>query len=314
MSALAAALGDYLALRRSLGYKLERAGVVLADFVAHLDQAGAQHVSVELAIDWAMRTSNPDSCWRAQRLGMVRGFARYLHALNPVHQIPPTGLLHRGGRPEPFLFTDVDIEALMTAAASMRSPLRALTMQTLIGLLAVSGLRVGEVIRVDRDDIDVDRGLIVVRNTKVGRSRHVPLLASTIERCGPTCTDATSCGRARRRRRCSSRRPERVCVRATCALRSPSSSPWSASRPARAGTDRASARCATASRCRPCSTGTSPRSASGHDYRCCPPSSAMSAPRPRIGICLRPRCCWPPPPAASTASGRCHHDDPGTDA
>lgn len=181
MSALAAALGDYLALRRSLGYKLERTGVVLADFVDHLDRAGAQHVTVELAIDWAMRTSNPDSCWRAQRLGMVRGFARYLSALDPGHQIPPPGLLHRGGRPEPFLFTDVDIDALMTAAASMRSPLRALTMQALIGLLSVTGLRVGEVIRVDRDDIDVDRGLVVVRNTKLGRSRHVPLHASTIE-------------------------------------------------------------------------------------------------------------------------------------
>lgn len=181
MSALAAALGDYLALRRSLGYTLERAGVVLADFVAHLDQAGAEHVTVDIAIDWAMRTSNPDSCWRAQRLGMVRCFVRYLHALDPGHQIPPAGLLHRGGRPEPFLFTDADIDALMTAAASMRSPLRALTMETLIGLLAVTGLRVGEVIRLDRDDVDFDGGLIIVRNSKLGRTRHVPLHATTIE-------------------------------------------------------------------------------------------------------------------------------------
>jgi len=185
VSALAAALEDYLALRRSLGYKLERAAEVLADFVAHLDQAGAAHITVELAIGWAMAVANSDSSWPAQRLGMVRCFARYLHTIDPGHQIPPPGLLHRGrGRPEPFLFAEADIAALMAAARSMTSPLRALTMETLIGLLAVTGLRVGEVIRLDRTDIDLDRGLLVVRNSKLGRSRHVPLHTTTIEALG----------------------------------------------------------------------------------------------------------------------------------
>jgi integrase/recombinase XerD len=180
VSALAVALEDYLALRRCLGYKLERAGVVLADFVAHLDQVGAEHITVDLALEWALRAANPDSSWRAQRLGMVRCFARYLHAIDPGHEIPPPGLIHRGQRrPEPFLFAEADIVALMAAAGSMASPLRALTMETLIGLLAVTGLRVGEVIRLDRDDVDFDRGLIVVRNSKLGRSRHVPLHATT---------------------------------------------------------------------------------------------------------------------------------------
>jgi integrase/recombinase XerD len=182
VSALAAALEDYLALRRSLGYTLERAGVVLADFVAHLDEAAAEHITVDLALDWATRTANPDSSWRAQRLGMVRGFARYLHAIDPSHQVPPPGALHRGqGRPEPFLFAEADIVALMAAAGSMASRLRALTMETLIGLLAVTGLRVGEVIRLDRDDVDLHRGLLIVRNSKLGRSRHVPLHATTVE-------------------------------------------------------------------------------------------------------------------------------------
>jgi hypothetical protein len=137
MSALAAALEDYLALRRSLGYKLERAAEELADFVAHLDRAGVEHITVDRAIDWAMRATNPESSWRAQRLGMVRCFARYLHAIDQEHQIPPPGLLYRGARrPEPFLFTEANIVALMAAAGSMLSPLRALTMETLIGLLA----------------------------------------------------------------------------------------------------------------------------------------------------------------------------------
>lgn len=181
MNALAAALEDYLALRRSLGYKLERAAVVLADFVAHLDRAGGEQVTVEAAVDWATRTANPDSSWPAQRLGMVRCFARYLHTIDPGHQVPPPGLLQRGRRPEPFLFAKSDIVALMVAAGSMASPLRALTTETLIGLLAVTGLRVGEVIRLDRTDVDLDGGLVVIRNSKLGRSRHVPLHATAIK-------------------------------------------------------------------------------------------------------------------------------------
>lgn len=180
MSALATALDDYLALRRSLGYKLERPGELLADFVANLDQLGAERITVELAVDWAMRAPNPASSWRAQRLGIVRGFARYLHAIDPTHQVPPPGLLPRGQRLAPFLYAPEDIVALMAAAQRLRSPVRALTMETIIGLLSVTGLRVGEVIRLDRDDLDVEE-MLTVQNSKLGRSRHVPLDPSTTE-------------------------------------------------------------------------------------------------------------------------------------
>jgi len=180
MNELTAALADYLALRRGLGYKLERAGRVLGDFVAYLEQTGAEHVSVEAALAWATRSANPESCWRAQRLGMVRCFARYLHALDPGHEVPPPGLLPRGsGRPAPFLFSDADLAAMMGAARSIGSPLRAATLETLIGLMGVSGLRVGEVIRLDRDDVDFDQDALAIRNSKAGRSRVVPLHAST---------------------------------------------------------------------------------------------------------------------------------------
>lgn len=180
MTELAAALTDYLALRRSLGYKLERAGQLLADFVAYLDQTGAEHVRVEAALAWATLSANPESPWRAQRLGMVRGFARYLHALDPGHEIPPPGLILPGqGRPAPFHYSDAEVAALMAAARGVRNPLRAATLETLIGLLAVSGLRVGEAIRLDRDDVDFDQGTVTVRNSKAGRSRVVPLHSST---------------------------------------------------------------------------------------------------------------------------------------
>ncbi len=125
MSELSAALDEYLALRRSLGYKLERASRLLADFVAYLDATSGRHITVETALAWAVLAPNPDSVWRAQRLGMVRGFARYLHAIDPGHQIPPTGLVPRGrGRPAPFLFSNDQITAVLAAARKLRSPLR----------------------------------------------------------------------------------------------------------------------------------------------------------------------------------------------
>lgn len=182
MSPLTDVLEEYLALRRALGYKLERASALLADFVAYLERAGAEHITVELAVDWAIRTSNPDSGWRAQRLSVVRCFARYLHAIDPHHQVPPTGLVYRGtGRPEPFLYREGDVLALMAAARRLRSPLRAATIETLIGLLAVTGIRVGEIIRLDRADVDLEHGALLVRDSKGGRSRHLPLQPSTVE-------------------------------------------------------------------------------------------------------------------------------------
>jgi integrase len=182
MSALAAAAEDYLRLRRSLGFKLERRGELLADFVAYLDQAGVDHISIEKALAWAMLPANADSSWRAQRLGVVRCFARYLQAIDSRTEIPPPGLLFVGlRRPAPFIYSDADVERLMEAARTVRSPLHSLVLETLIGLLAVTGLRVGEAIRLDRDDVDYDRGLLMIRNSKSGHCRVVPLHASTLE-------------------------------------------------------------------------------------------------------------------------------------
>lgn len=180
MNALAAALADYLALRRSLGYQLERAGQLLGDFVAYAESRSADHVTVELAVDWAIQTTNPYSNWRAQRLSVVRGFARYLQAHEPATEVPPKNLIPRGpGRPSPYLYSQTDVAALMDAARTLRNPLRAWTVETLIGLLAVTGLRVAEVIRLDRRDVDTARGVLTVRNTKFGKTRLVPLHAST---------------------------------------------------------------------------------------------------------------------------------------
>lgn len=156
MSALRRDLDNYLAIRRALGFKLERAGLLLADFVGYLEANRVDTITTDAALAWATLPPNGASGWWAQRLSVVRGFARHLHAIDPAHQVPPPGLLPgRSHRATPFLYSEADIAALMAAAAGFRSPLRVVTFQTLVGLLAVTGLRIGEALRLDRDDVDL---------------------------------------------------------------------------------------------------------------------------------------------------------------
>jgi integrase len=180
MSELRTALADYLALRRSLGYKLERPAQLLAEFVSYLEARGAGRVSVELALDWAT-LPNGQSRWPAQRLGMVRGFARYLQAIDPATEVPPHGLLPGAERrPAPYLYCEKDITALMAAARQFGSPLRAATLETLIGLLAVTGLRVAEVLRLDRADVEFGRRLLMVRSSKLGNYAEDAVMPSPV--------------------------------------------------------------------------------------------------------------------------------------
>jgi len=181
MSRLDPALADYLALRRSLGFRLERAGKLLAQFTAYLDAQGADTVTVEAALAWATLPPNGGSRWHAMRLTVVRGFAAHLHGLDPSHELIPAELLRdRGQRATPYLYSDAEVVALMGAAASLRTPFRAATYATLIGLLAVAGLRVGEAIRLDRGDLDFREGTLTIRMSKFGKSRLVPLHPTTV--------------------------------------------------------------------------------------------------------------------------------------
>lgn len=176
MSRLDPALADYLRLRRSLGYKLARAEKLLAQFIAYLHESGAERVTVPSALAWATLPAAGGPRWHAMRLTVVRGFAAYLHALDPAHELIPTDLLpDRGGRATPYLYGDAEVAALMAAAATLRTGHRAATYATLIGLLAVSGLRVGEGIRLDVADFDAAEGLLTIRTSKFGKSRLVAL-------------------------------------------------------------------------------------------------------------------------------------------
>ena len=184
MSPLRQALADYLAVRRSLGYKLARAEKLLAQFITYLEDAGASTVTAADALAWATLPAGTP-WWHAQRLSMVRAFAAHLRTTDPAAEIPPAGLIPaRRPRATPYLYSPGEVTALIAAAVGLRSPLRAATYQTLIGLLAVTGMRVGEAIRLDRADFDAGAGVLTIRSSKFGKSRLVPL--------HPTATAALS--------------------------------------------------------------------------------------------------------------------------
>ncbi len=155
MTDLLAAVDSYLVMRRGLGFKLVDAGSLLPDFVGYLHRNGAEHVSTELALAWATQPVNTNPIWWHQRLSIVRGFAEYLRYLDPDAEVPPRGLLPaRQQRVASYLYSDGDIAALMDAARSLNPPLRAATYETFIGLLSVTGLRLGEALALNRDDLE----------------------------------------------------------------------------------------------------------------------------------------------------------------
>jgi site-specific recombinase XerD len=186
---------DYLRLRRSLGFKLESAGYLLPQFVTHLEAAEATTVTSELAIAWARQPAHTRPNHWAQRLAVVRGFARYLQTIVPETEVPPPGVFPaRRHRPAPYLWAQRDICRLLELAKSLRPPLRAATHEALFGLLATTGMRVGEATGLERGDIDLQAGVITIRQAKFDRTRLVPL--------HPTVTDALGLYQTERDRLC----------------------------------------------------------------------------------------------------------------
>ena len=172
---------DYLAVRRALGYKLTGEGRLLADLVAFLDQAGAATVTTALAVAWTTKVTG-SAAYAARRMRVARSFARYLHALDPNSEIPPADLFPAGKyRPVPYIYSDDDVVALLAAAATLRPALRAATFETLFGLLAATGMRVGEAMALDADDVDWRGRALTVRNSKYGKSREVLVHSSTLD-------------------------------------------------------------------------------------------------------------------------------------
>jgi integrase len=183
VSALEQALTDYLRLRRSLGHELAEAGWLLPGFVEYLDAHGSPTVTVESALAWVQHTpTGQGTSVGARRMTAVRGFARYLAGIDAATEVPPMGLVpHRQRWRPPFIYSPGHIDTVIDQARrSILLPLRAATYTTLIGLLAASGLRIGEAITLDRGDVDWTEGVLLIRESKFGKSRLVPLHASSM--------------------------------------------------------------------------------------------------------------------------------------
>jgi integrase/recombinase XerD len=185
MSTLRRALGDYLAMRRGLGFKLRDAGRELLDFVKFMERQRGSYITHTLALAWAQQPSSVQPAEWARRLGSVRGFARYRSATDPRTEIPPQGLLpFRSKRARPYLYTDAEIRSLLRAALKMtcrheRAALRPWVFYCCFGLLSVTGLRLGEARNLKLEDVDLKASVLTIRRTKFGKTRLVPLHAST---------------------------------------------------------------------------------------------------------------------------------------
>jgi integrase len=183
-----------------MGFKLQRAEKLLVQFVDYCDVARAEFVTTEIALRWAALPERANRNWVANRLGVVRGFARYLALTDDRTEVVPTSIVPEAPRrATPFLYTEDQVIALMAAASLLPSPIRQATFETIVGLLWATGMRVGEALRLDRTDVDLVHGVLTVREAKFGKSRELPVhetttaaLASYAKRRDRLCPLATT--------------------------------------------------------------------------------------------------------------------------
>jgi integrase len=183
-------LTDYLQLRRAMGFTLAREERLLPQFIAFLQAGhrvadpadpGLGPVTVADTLAWVQLPAGASSAWLGMRMTMARGFLAYLHTLDESVEVPPKGLVPRSrDRSAPYLCSGADIGALLVQARRLRTPLRIATIQTLICLLAVTGMRVGEVIALDDTDLDTATGVLIVRHAKGHKQRLIPLHPTTL--------------------------------------------------------------------------------------------------------------------------------------
>jgi integrase len=230
MNGLAEALDEYLRLRRALGFALRHAARELPKFIGFLEREGAEFVTTELALQWAQEDPTASSVTQSDRLGMVRRFSAWRAAVDPRTEVPFAGLLpRRYQRPAPYIYSDEEVVRIVTCARSLPSArgLRGLTFSTMYGLLAATGMRVGEAVGLDRQDADLREGVLTIREGKFGKSRIIPLHATTSNaladyakrRDAVTASPATSAFFVSERgRRVSEVSPMENFVRISCAI------------------------------------------------------------------------------------------------
>jgi len=182
MSTLARLLDDYLMTRRALGFKLKTEGTGLKTFVSYMEQQRADYITANAALAWAQEPHSVQPVQWNRRLSFVRGFARYCSAFDARTEVPSSDLLpFMRVRRQPFFFTDDDIARLLQATLNLgpMDGLRRWTFHCLFGLFSVSGLRFCEARNLSVDDVDLINAVLTIRSSKFGKSRLVPLHASS---------------------------------------------------------------------------------------------------------------------------------------
>jgi integrase/recombinase XerD len=183
MTAIRRSASEYLEVRRSVGFKLQDYERYLFAFVAFLEEQQADYVTTALALQWAQSSTSRRPAEWAKRLGKIRGLARYLVMSDPRTEVPPWRLLpFRSRRARPYLYSDEEIHSLLGAALELgpAGSLRPRTYYTFLGLIAATGIRLGEAIRLQLTDVNFKDGLLTIRDTKFGKSRLVPIHGSTV--------------------------------------------------------------------------------------------------------------------------------------
>ena len=184
MNTLTEAIHEYLSMRHSVGFKIVQAEGWLKDFAVFMNAKNAAWVTSKLALQWAVLPAKGQPEYWAKRLMAVRCFARYRSATDPRTEIPAKWLLpNYSKRANPYLCSDEEIGKLLTAAKALPSAsgLRGQTYYCLLGLLIVTGIRIGEALALKRQDVDLQQGVLTIRGAKLGKSRLIPLHPSTRE-------------------------------------------------------------------------------------------------------------------------------------
>ncbi|HZC35257.1 MAG TPA: tyrosine-type recombinase/integrase [Chthoniobacterales bacterium] len=184
MNSLKKHLRDYLELRRGLGFELGRAESRLRGFVGFMEIKRTGRIITKLAIEFALRSDRSAST-QAGYLSAIRGFAQYLSGIEPKTEVPPDGLIRRGPRPQPYIYSDDEIICILNAArehlSTPRYALKPHTLYCLFGLLSVTGMRLTEALNLRFEDIDWENGVLTIGRAKFQKSRLIPLHKSTLQ-------------------------------------------------------------------------------------------------------------------------------------
>lgn len=183
MKSLKMAADDYIKLRRALGFKLTDMHYFLKNFTSFMEREHAPYITTELALRWAKQPQNTLPAWWSKRLSAIRSFARHMKTMDPRHEVPPNGILpNKYQRCTPYIYSNEEVLALLQACECLPrgNGLRRHTYYTVFGLLAVTGMRIGEITALQRKDVDLTQGILTIRDTKFQKSRSIPVHESTV--------------------------------------------------------------------------------------------------------------------------------------